>query len=128
MNIPIMEILTGIIFFIVGAAATYYKTSPKLKDKTDEALTWLERLRSAAVEYIDRAEQEFKGVKRGGEKFKWVVDNLHSILPEAIKPFISKSTIEDIVQNTFDIVEGYAKQQLDKLVDKATETDNGKDA
>lgn len=124
MAINWFEIVKSVLFIIAGGLIVYYKTNPKLKTESDKALEWIERLRGAAVEYIDRAELEFEGTKRGGEKFEWVVDKLYSLLPAAVKPFISREIVKDIVQSTFDLVQSYAKQQLDRLVDKVTETDS----
>ena len=128
MTINWFEIVKSVLYILAGGLIVYYKTSPKLKSESDKALEWLERLRGAAVEYIDRAELEFEGTKRGGEKFEWVVDKLYSLLPAAVKPFVSRSTVAEIVQGTFDLVQDYAKQQLDRLVDKVTETDDGEGA
>ena len=89
-----------------------------------EVENWVEYLRGAAVEFIARAEREFEGTKRGGEKFAWVVNGLYNLLPDTLKPFIGKDLIESIVQSVFDSVEGYAKLQLDRLVDKVTEPDS----
>lgn len=119
-----IEIIKAIALILFGGAIVYFKNSPKLQGKAKEVETWVEHLRGAAVEFIAQAEQEFVGTKRGGEKFIWVVNALHNLLPDALRPFISKDLIADIVQSTFDLVEGYAKVQLDRVVDKVTESDS----
>ena len=113
-----IQILGYILFMLLGAAVTYYKNRPKLIEKTEEAITWIERLRGMAADYIARAEAAYQGTKRGGEKFEWVVTALYGLLPDAVTPFISRETVEDIVQGVFDSVESYAKRQLDKFVDE----------
>ena len=95
----------------------FSQASPKLQSKTAEAAVWLDRLRGLAAEYIDRAEALYRGAKRGGEKFEWVVGQLHALLPEAIRPFLSRDTIGDLVQGVFDSVESYAIRQLERAAD-----------
>ena len=69
--------------------------------------------------FIDEAEEIYKdSTQNGGEKFEWVVDQIYNIIPVALKPFITKETISTVVQKVFDIMESYAKKQLDKVVDK----------
>ena len=65
--------------------------------------------------------------KAGGVKFEWVVGRLYNLLPLAIRPFVPRSLIEQIVQTTFDAIEGYAKMQLDRLTGSSQEMGQGKD-
>jgi len=116
-NLDWVEILKYLLFVILGGAAAYYKVSPKLQTKAKEAANWLEKLRGLAAEYIDRAEDAYKGTKRGEEKFEWVVMALYGLLPEAVRPFIKREAVGDIVQWVFDSVESYARKQADKLLD-----------
>lgn len=124
MSINWLEILKAVALVILGGAVVYFKSNPKLQSKAKEVEEWVEHLRGAAVEFIARAEREFVGTKRGGEKFIWVVNGLYNMLPDTLKPFIGKDLIGSIVQSTFDVVESYAKVQLDRLVDKVVESDN----
>ena len=109
---------------MLGAAVVYYKSSPKLQDKVKEAENWIDRLRGYAAEYIARAEAEYQGTKRGGEKFEWVVNRLYSILPAAVRPFISRDTVADIVQGVFDSISAYATIQMDKWVNDTLSDDD----
>lgn len=119
-----IEVVKYVLFALVGGLVVYCKGSPKLQDKAKEAESWLDKLRGYAAEYIARAEAEYQGTKRGGEKFNWVVDRLYSILPAAVKPFIGKETIADIVQGVFDSITAYATIQMDRWVDAATGRDD----
>jgi len=119
-----LNIIGYVLFALFGGLVVYYKGNPKMQDKTDEAVAWLDKIRGFAVDFIARAEDEFKGTQRGGEKFDWVVNSLYNMLPDAIKPFISKSTIEGVVQAAFDSIQAYAKLQLDRIVDEAIKTDS----
>lgn len=113
-----LEVGGYIVMLIVGALVTYAKTNPKIIKEAAEAEKWLETVKASALTYIDRAENEFKGAGRGEAKFIWVVNTLHGLIPSAIRPYISKDIIEDIVQSAFDVVEDYAKLQFDKIVDE----------
>lgn len=82
----------------------------------------------AVAGFIDEAEDIYKdSTKAGGEKFEWVVDRIMNIIPIALKPFISRALVETVVQKVFDIMESYAKKQLDKVVDKVIPTDETND-
>jgi hypothetical protein len=92
-----------VLIVVLGFVSIYYKTNQKLKDNV--------------TDFINQAENEYKDVtKAGGLKFDWCVRNLYSLVPAAIKPFISKEMIEILVQKGFDIMENYAKNQLDKVL------------
>ena len=65
--------------------------------------------------------------KAGGFKFDWVVGQLYDLLPLAVRPFVPRSLIEQIVQTTFDAIEGYARMQLDRLTGSSQEMGQGKD-
>lgn len=90
-------------YVILGGIIAYYKGNAAIKGK--------------AAEVIKTAEKEFKGVQRGGERFAWAVDYLYSFVPAAVKAFIPRSVIENIVQQTFDAMADFAKAQIDKVVD-----------
>jgi hypothetical protein len=82
----------------------------------------------AVAGFIDEAEDIYKdSTKAGGEKFEWVVDRIMNIIPIALKPFISRDLVKAVVQKVFDIMESYAKKQLDKVVDKVIPTDETND-
>lgn len=78
---------------------------------------------------IQRAEVLYSDwTKAGGVKFEWVVGRLYDLLPLAVRPFVPRSLIEQIVQTTFDAIEGYARMQLDGLTGSSQEMGQGKDS
>ena len=77
---------------------------------------------------IRRAEELYSDLTNaGGMKFEWVVGQLYGLIPLAVRPFVPRSLIEQIVQTTFDAIEGYAKMQLDRLTGSSQEMGQGKD-
>jgi len=88
---------------ILGFLATYLKT------KT----TFLAKV----VELIDKAEYIFAdSTKSGGVKFEWVVDRIMDVIPKPLQFILTRTIVSDLVQNTFDTIEAYAKKQLDKII------------
>lgn len=78
------------------------------------------RLKEYASSLILQAEQEYKDVtKAGGQKFNWVVDALYEVVPLVLRPLITRTFIEALVQSIFDSIQGYAKLQLDRLLEGA---------
>lgn len=88
---------------ILGFLATYLKT------KT----TFLAKV----VALIDEAETVFaSSTKAGGEKFEYVVTAIMNVIPKPLQLILTRTIVSDLVQNTFDTVEAYAKKQLDKVI------------
>ena len=110
------EIIAYILTVVLGALSVYFKRSAAAQNKAAEIENWLSVIKSSAEKYIVRAEREFVGTQRGGEKFEWVINYLFSLLPEWVKPYISPNMIADIVQSTFDAMAEYASMQLDKTL------------
>lgn len=109
----ILKVVNFILVLIIGGFGLYYQTNAKLNKKVDE--------------FIAEAEEKYKdATKAGGVKFTWVVDQLYSIVPTFLKPIITRTNIENLVQFAFDKIEGYAVQQLDKVLNK-TKIENEKD-
>ena len=52
--------------------------------------------------------------KPGAEKFQEAVDTVYSVIPAVIRPFITRTLIETLVQEVFDKMEEYARKQLNK--------------
>ena len=99
---------------VFGGLALWYQGNAKVSG------------RAAAL--IRRAEELYSDLTNaGGVKFEWVVGQLYSLLPLAIRPFVPRSLIEQIVQTTFDAIEGYARMQLDKLTGSDREMRQGRD-
>lgn len=50
----------------------------------------------------------------GAEKFNEAVDTIYSLIPAAVRPFITKDLVGVLVQSAFDKMEEYARKQLEK--------------
>lgn len=108
----IINIVLAVLALTVGFAATYYKGNSKLI--------------KAVTGYIAQAEATYTSAKSGGAKMQYVVGKLYALLPAIIRPFMPESVIQTICQAIFDKVDAYAKLQLDKVVDKVTDTKTAK--
>jgi len=93
----VLDIILGVISLIAMFISYYFYIKCMLND--------------AACDAIDNAEAT--GGK-GAEKFCFACELLKSLIPMAMKPFISDKMIEMIVQSTFDSIESYAKKQTKK--------------
>ena len=100
----IMNVLEILLYIVLGGLALWFKTHSKLNN--------------AVNGLIAKAEEEFTGFKQGNEKFQAVVNWLYELIPAFLKPFFPKKFVEALIQNAFEQSAAYAKQQLDKLVDK----------
>lgn len=86
---------------LLGFAANYLKTR---KDIT-----------GAVAGKIDEAEKLYADcTKAGGQKFEWVVDTLYGYVPVWLRPILSREVIAQLVQSTFDVIQGYAYKQAEK--------------
>lgn len=110
------EIIAYILTVALGALSIYFKRSAAAQSKVAEVKNWLAETKGSAAKYIVIAEKMFEGTQRGGEKFEWVVESLHVLLPIPIRAFITKDMIGDIVQGAFDAMAEYATTQLDKAL------------
>ena len=111
MEINGIEILSYIPAVALGALSLYFKRSAAVEK-------WIAEIKGSADKYIAKAEKEFKGTQRGGEKFDWVVETLHMLLPVFARKVITKEMIGDIVQGAFDAMSEYAAAKLDKAITK----------
>ena len=103
----VLEIVRIALYVVIGFIAWYFKTNKKLQDK--------------ATAVINEAEYTYKDIaKSGGQKHQFSIDALYNYIPAPLKVIITKDMVANIVDNAFDSVELYAKQQLDKVVDKHT--------
>lgn len=101
----IIDVAIPILTVIFGALSVYFRA--------------YDQLRGRSIKYIAEAEELYKDVtKAGGQKFSWVVDALHDLIPPPMRMIITKKCIERIVQSSFDTLENYAKMQLDMAVEK----------
>lgn len=99
---------------VLGGLALWYQGNAKVSGRV------------AAL--IQRAEELYSDLTNaGGVKFEWVVGQLYSLLPLAVRPFVPRKLVEQVVQTTFDAIEGYARMQLDKLTGGDREAKREKD-
>lgn len=103
-GINIYSILITVFMVVFGFLCSYIKTKTNLISK--------------AGDFINKAEEDYKDVsKAGAQKFTWVVQTLHNLLPAPMKFFITEPMIAEIVQKVFDSMSEFATKQLDKVVD-----------
>lgn len=114
MNIP--NWVEIVLYIILGAIIVYFRNSAAAKAKVAEIESWTGIIKGSVASLISRAEKEFNGAKRGGEKFEWVVNKLYGLLPIPIQAVITRDIIADIVQGTFDSMAAYAAKQADKFL------------
>ena len=101
-----MEVYTIIItvLAIIGYFLSYYfSVVAKIYKATESA--------------VNNAEQEDK---TASEKMELAVNYIYDIIPAVVKPFITKSVLEKIVQAAFDKIEEYAKKQVEARKNKDT--------
>lgn len=101
----IMTVAQIIAYVILGGLALYFKANASLKAKASEVIT------EAEITYKDT-------IKAGGKKHEYVVDKLYSMIPAGLNLIITRDLISTFVENTFQSMETYAKQQIDKVVGK----------
>lgn len=97
----IINIELAALTVIVGFVSLYFKANAKLYSKV--------------AGFITAAENEYKDANSGGQKFQWVVGQLYTLIPAAVRPFIPESILAALVQNIFNQVAAYAAKQLDKV-------------
>lgn len=97
-------IIISAITILFGFLVSYFKTKSNLK--------------TLVVKWILAAEQHYRDyTKAGTEKFNMVVDKIYNLVPTFLKFIFTKKVIAELVQNTFNVMEAYAKEQLDKHID-----------
>ncbi|RRC92711.1 hypothetical protein EII25_03295 [Erysipelotrichaceae bacterium OH741_COT-311] len=100
----INQVIIAIITVLFGFLVSYFKTKSNLK--------------TLVVRWILAAEQYYKDyAKAGTEKFNMVVDKIYNLVPSFLKFIFTKKVIEQLVQNTFNAMQAYAQEQLDKAID-----------
>jgi len=104
----ILQILTAVGTVGFGFLVTYFKTKGKLGALVTDMIAYAEEM------YKDTTGE-------GGKKKELVIETLYEYVPVALKPFITKAFVENLVQQTFESIQEYAVKQLDKVVDKAIE-------
>lgn len=100
----IMNVIELVLYILLGGLALWFKTNSKINNVVNGL--------------IAKAEQEFTGFKQGNERFQAVVKWIYDLIPNYLRPFFPQKLIEALIQNAFEQSAAYAKQQLDKVVDK----------
>lgn len=100
----IMNVIELVLYILLGGLALWFKTNSKINNVVNGL--------------IAKAEQEFTGFKQGNERFQAVVEWIYDLIPNYLRPFFPQKFIEALIQNAFEQSAAYAKQQLDKVVDK----------
>ena len=91
---------------IFAFLTSYYRSSKKLQ--------------SLVAKVINDAESAFSGTSKKGEhKFQYALTLLYDKVPVALRPFITKQVLSDMLQKAFNELSSFAEQQLDVAVDKA---------
>lgn len=104
-NKDIISLVLGVLTIVFGFLASYLNTKQNVKGQISK--------------FITDAENEYKdATKAGGRKFAWVVDKAYSLVPAIFKPFITEAKIGEVVQAIFNVMDAFAKAQLNKVVDK----------
>lgn len=117
----VLEVLKYVVIIGCGGLALWFKTSTSAKTKASEIQKVVAELATNAVMFITQAEEDYKDTtKAGGEKFEQVVSKLYELVPDGLNKIITRDMISNIVQSTFDEMQKYAKEQLDKLADNVT--------
>lgn len=102
-----MEILNTGLFLLIGFLAVYFKSR-------DLYNRYLASIQKRAVTYITEAESEYTGLKQGSKRMAFVVDALYEFLPSWIRVVFTKERLQEIAQDTFDEMEKFAMEFLDK--------------
>lgn len=114
----VLEVLKYVVIIGCGGLALWFKTSKSAKTKASEIQKVIAELATNAVVFINQAEKDYKdATKAGGEKFELVVTRLYDLIPDGINKIITRDMIAEMVQSTFDEMQKYAKEQLDKMAE-----------
>lgn len=105
----IMNVIELVLYILLGGLALWFKTNSKINNVVNGL--------------IAKAEQEFTGFKQGNERFQAVVKWIYDLIPNYLRPFFPQKFIEALIQNAFEQSAAYAKQQLDKVVDKVLDNE-----
>lgn len=95
MNELWIQIVLAIVALVLTGISYYFH----VKDRVSKAI-------SGAIN-----DSEVDGIV-GKEKFNNAVDQVMLIIPAVMKPFITRSYVENLVQIAFDNIEAYAKKQV----------------
>ena len=103
----ILSIVFAVLTAVVGFVSYYFYIRNKIQ-------------KQIAAE-IENAEDEDTV---GEEKMAQVVSALKQLVPVILKPFITDSLIESLVQTAFNAIEAYAKKQAEASAEEDTADEN----
>lgn len=99
------EIAMLILGIVLGFLSLYFKYNTRLAENV--------------ADFINEAEGMYTDLtKAGGKRFEWVVNSLYDLIPAPMRAFFTKAKIGELVQSTFDVIEDFAKKQIDKVLNK----------
>lgn len=104
----VVEILGVVALVVVGFLATYLKGKSEFIGQI-----------AGLIAHTEQMYKDYTGA--GSLKMNYVISMLYAKLPSIVKTFVKEDTLRELVQQIFDRMEEYAKLQLDKVVDKATD-------
>lgn len=96
-----MEYVWSILALLLGLVAVVMSYYAWIRNK----------LETGALDAINDAEALEAA---GAEKMQHAVETVYGLVPAVLRPFISKTTVQAILQNVFDRVEVYAQKQVEK--------------
>ena len=93
-----MELVVSVICVIVAMVTIGITVYLYIRDNT------IEGIREDAYQLFLKAEHMYTESNSGQEKMKWVLTQIHNIMPGWARLFISESTLEYIVQMWFNAI------------------------
>ncbi len=112
-----IELIKTIGMIILGALSIWFKTSDIAQKKAKDISNCITELVANSVIFISEAEATLDK-DANEEKKQWVVDKLMDIIPDKLETYITRDSVETMVQDVFDNVKAYLVAKLDETVEK----------
>ncbi len=112
-----IELIKTIGMIILGALSIWFKTSDVAQKKAKQVSECVSELIANSIIFISEAEATLDK-DANEEKKQWVVDKLMDIIPDKLELYITRDTVEIMVQDVFDSIKKYLVAKLDETVDK----------
>ena len=110
-----IELLQPVLYILTGFLALYFQKSASAQATLSKTTELLSNVKTQAVDYITLAEKKYSDLTKAGNiKFEYVVDRIYSQIPNGFSSVITEEMIAQIVQSTFNEMEKFAVEQLDK--------------
>lgn len=104
-SVQILRLVLYVLTAIFGGMALWYRQNAAI--------------RSRVAGLIAEAENRYGILSKSGDiKFEWVVSRIYQTVPDAIRLFLPRSLINSVIQTTFDAMESYSAQQLERFTEK----------